>query len=144
MPQIDQNGGEVLKFIGDGILAIFQETDGDERGTCERALAAAKASLAAIAQANTYGSLPAPLEAGIALHYGEAAYGNVGSGERLDFTVIGPDVNIANRMSRLNAPLGQSILMSRAFAEQLPDRARSLGEHGFRGVPGAYTLYAPT
>ena len=143
VPEIEKRDGEVLKFIGDGVLAMFHERDGDAAGACARALAATKASLAGIARANTYGSLPAPLIAGIALHYGEAAYGNVGSGERLDFTVIGRDINIANRITRLNGKLGQPILMSQAFAELITGDKEYLGLHEFKGVPGRHPLYAP-
>lgn len=145
VPEIERCGGEVLKFIGDGILAIFQQRgDCDAAAVCNAALAAAVAGLDRIARANTYKSLPALLEAGIALHYGEAAYGNVGSRNRLDFTVIGRDVNIASRMSRLNAPLAQPILMSQAFVDQIGQRARPLGAHPFRGVAGTHTLFAPS
>ncbi len=143
VPEVEQRGGEVLKFIGDGVLAIFQEHDGHTIGACTQALAAAKGSLARIARANALGSLPAPLIAGIALHYGEAAYGNVGSGQRLDFTVIGRDVNIANRITRLNEKLGQPILMSQAFASQLKFGAQHLGEFEFKGVPGEHALLKP-
>ncbi len=143
VPEVEQRGGEVLKFIGDGVLAIFQETNADTVQACTQALAAATASLARIDRANAYGSLPAPLEAGIALHYGEAAYGNVGSGQRLDFTVIGRDVNIANRITRLNEKLAQPILMSEAFASHLGSATQNLGSFAFRGVPGEHALFKP-
>jgi adenylate cyclase len=143
VPEVEQRGGEVLKFIGDGVLAIFQESNADTVKACAQALAAAQASLARIARANSYGSLPAPLKAGIALHYGEAAYGNVGSGQRLDFTVIGRDVNIANRITRLNEKLAQPILMSQAFASHLGSATQNLGSFEFRGVPGEHALFKP-
>ncbi len=143
VPEIETRDGEVLKFIGDGVLAMFHDRDGDAADSCARALAATVASLAGIARANTYGSLPAPLSAGIALHYGEAAYGNVGSGERLDFTAIGRDINIANRITRLNGKLNQRVLMSEAFAGWITEKKEYLGLHEFKGVPGTHPLYAP-
>ena len=125
------------------MLAIFQEQDADAFKACTQALEAATSSLARIDRANAFGSLPAPLIAGIALHYGEAAYGNVGSGERLDFTVIGRDVNIANRIARLNGHLDRPILMSEAFARQVKSDTQHLGAFELKGVPGEYGLYAP-
>ncbi len=143
VPEVEKRGGEVLKFIGDGVLAMFQQQDADAMKACTHALEAATASLARIDSANGLGSLPAPLIAGIALHYGEAAYGNVGSGERLDFTVIGRDVNIANRITRLNGRLNRPILMSEAFAAQIGGATQHLGAFELKGVPGEYGLHAP-
>lgn len=143
VPEIERRGGEVLKFIGDGILAIFENRDGDDRRVCDAALAATNAGLAGIASVNTYDSLPAPLEAGIALHYGDAAYGNVGSGQRLDFTVIGRDINITSRIARLNGPLQRPILMSQAFADRASVAQCALGEFEFKGVPGKHALLCP-
>jgi adenylate cyclase len=143
VPEVETRHGEVLKFIGDGVLAIFQNKNGDAAAACSRALAASIASLAGIARANSFGSLPAPLEAGIALHYGDAAYGNVGSGQRLDFTVIGRDINITNRLARLNGPLKRPILMSQAFAGHVDGVHDGLGEFELKGVPGMHGLYSP-
>jgi adenylate cyclase len=143
VPEIEKRDGEVLKFIGDGILAMFHERDGNAARACRQALEATTAALAAITRVNSYGSLPAPLTAGIALHYGEAAYGNVGSGERLDFTVIGRDINIANRITRLNGKLAQPILMSGAFADLIATGTSFLGLHKFKGVTGEHPLFAP-
>ncbi len=143
VPEVESRGGEVLKFIGDGLLAIFEAKNGNSALACQSALDAATTGLAHIARANAYGSLPAPVEAGIALHFGEAAYGNVGSGERLDFTVIGRDINIANRITRLNGRLGQPILMSQAFADHIATAPHDLGLHELKGVPGTYRLYRP-
>jgi adenylate cyclase len=143
VPEVETRHGEVLKFIGDGVLAIFQNKNGDAAAVCARALAAATASLAGISRANTFGSLPAPLEAGIALHYGDAAYGNVGSGQRLDFTVIGRDINITNRIARLNGPLQRPILMSQAFGGHVDVAQHGLGEFELKGVPGMHALYSP-
>jgi adenylate cyclase len=145
VPEITARGGEILKFIGDGILAIFQDYDEAQRSpaACDAALAAARAGLARLAGENRFPSAAGPLQAGIALHHGEAAYGNVGSGRRLDFTVIGRDVNIANRLARLNGPLGQPILMSDAFARRQSGAARPLGTHNLKSMPGQLGLYVP-
>ncbi len=143
VPEVEARGGEVLKFIGDGVLAMFQERNGDGLRACRAALDAATSSLDAIERANAFGSLPAVLEAGIALHYGEAVYGNVGSGERLDFTMIGRDVNIANRITRLNGRLNRPVLMSEAFARQIPIGTQDIGDFELKGVPGQHTLFAP-
>jgi adenylate cyclase len=145
VPEIEARGGEVLKYIGDGILAIFQERDGADgpAAACDAALAAARAGLAALADENRIDSVAGHLKAGIALHHGEAAYGNVGSGLRLDFTVIGRDVNIANRLSRLNGPLAQPILMSEAFAACQTGPASAIGRHVLKGMDGDVALYVP-
>ena len=79
--------------------------------------------------------LPGGVEAGIALHYGEAAYGNVGSGQRLDFTAVGRDVNVASRLARLNKTLGEPLLVSRAFAARAGIEALSLGAFEADGLP---------
>ena len=145
VPEIEARGGEVLKYIGDGILAIFQqdEATGGAAVACDAALAAAVAGLAALAEENRIDSVAGELRAGIALHHGEAAYGNVGSGQRLDFTVIGRDVNIANRLSRLNGPLAQPILMSEAFALCQTGPTSAIGRHVLKGMPGDVALYVP-
>jgi adenylate cyclase len=145
VPEIELRGGEILKYIGDGILAIFQDgvaADGPA-SACDAALAAARAGLAALADENRIDSVAGTLSAGIALHYGEAAYGNVGSGQRLDFTVIGRDVNIANRLTRLNEPLAQPILMSAAFAKCQTAPTTAIGLHALKGMGQDIALYVP-
>src|SRR3954452_11957510 len=102
VPPIETEGGEVLKYMGDGLLAIFRERGEDRASAAQTALRAAVQALDQLAAANREGRFPVPVAAGIALHYGEAAYGNVGSGVRLDFTVIGPDVNLASHIAQLN------------------------------------------
>ena len=106
VPPIEAEGGEVLKYMGDGLLAIFREREGDRGSAAQAALTAAVQALAQLKAANGAGLFPSPISMGVALHHGEAAYGNVGSGVRLDFTVIGPDVNLASRIAQLNKVLG--------------------------------------
>jgi adenylate cyclase len=129
MPPIEAESGEVLKYMGDGPLAIFRERGDDRDGAAQSALTAAVQALAQLEAANSAGRFPTVISAGIALHHGEVAYGNVGSGGRLDFMVIGPDVNLASRIAQLNKVLGEPLLMSQAFLDVLPGRPEPLGAH---------------
>ncbi len=141
VPPIEQEGGEVLKYMGDGLLAIFRDQGDDTGGTAQSALNAAVQGLVKLDAANRAGTFPTRIEAGIALHHGEAAYGNVGSGVRLDFTVIGPDVNLASRIATMNKVLGEPILMSRAFAEHLWGDPELIGRHPLDGIPEPVPIY---
>lgn len=131
--------GEVLKFMGDGMLAAFAVVLNDRAEVCASALAAAEEVLARVEALNVErrnaGQPATSLD--ISLHTGRVLYGNVGSDTRLDFTVIGPAVNEASRIEALCEPLGQALLMSQAFAEAATasrDRLVSLGRHRLRGV----------
>ncbi len=132
-------GGEVLKFLGDGLLAIFRIEDRPSAETCAMALEAAKEALAlmaGLAETRRARSLPTP-DLDIALHVGHVNYGNVGADARLDFTVIGPAVNEASRIERLCDELGRHLVMSQAFAraaETSRHELVSLGRHRLRGV----------
>ena len=94
IPPIKRHGGEVLEFLGDGILAILNESgQRSTREACQFAFEAAREGLDGLSALNHHSSITARhLKAGFALHYGEVSYGNIGAGDRLDFTVIGPDV----------------------------------------------------
>ena len=142
LPAIARQGGEVLKLIGDGVLAIFRVIDDDQKGACEHALAASRDILAAAeAHAAGNGSEPA-FELGIGLHYGRAAYGNVGAGDRLDFTIIGRDVNKASRIAALCGPMDRSMLVSDEFAHKLDRPAfRHVRRMALRGLPGLHGLH---
>ncbi len=130
---IAEAGGEVVKFIGDGLLCTFPiELQGAQRG-CVAALGAARAGLAALRSAKV-GAPGRELRMGVALHLGEVAFGNLGSRTRLDFTVIGPSVNLVSRLAGLCSRLDQELLVSAAFAATLPFGARSLGVHAMRGM----------
>ncbi len=135
VPPIEGRRGEVLKYMGDGLLAIFRDGDGGD--AADRALAAGQAALEALRARNLLHPGEPPIEAGVALHYGEAAYGNVGSGVRLDFTVIGRDVGLTSRIANLNRPLGQPVLMSRDFAGRLHGPAAHVGAFAVRGFKDA-------
>jgi adenylate cyclase len=132
-------GGEVLKFLGDGLLAIFRIEDRPRAETCAAALEAAKEALVlmtSLAETRRVRSQPTP-DLDIALHVGNVNYGNVGADARLDFTVIGPAVNEASRIERLCDALGRHLLMSQSFS-QAAEASRhdlvSLGRHRLRGV----------
>jgi adenylate cyclase len=127
VPAVESHGGSVLKFVGDGILAIFPDDANGPQDACARALGAARESLTRLK--DVCGNGKRPFEIGIALHHGTAAYGNVGSGERLDFTVVGRDVNFTDRIGRLNKVLGEPLLASQAFSRTLGKPMRSLGRH---------------
>ncbi|TXM93573.1 adenylate/guanylate cyclase domain-containing protein [Methylobacterium sp. WL30] len=143
VPPIEREGGEVLKYLGDGLLAIFREPGDDLGGAAKGALTAAQSALAALEEANTLHQFTVPMMAGIALHHGEAAYGNVGSGTRLDFTVIGRDVNMASRIARLNKTLGEPLLMSKPFVDFLWGDPVPLGEHVLDGFAEPMMVYRP-
>jgi adenylate cyclase len=140
---VERHGGQVLKFLGDGLLAVFSLAARPAEAACADALAAAQEALAANAAVNarraTTGEPPLALD--VALHLGEVMYGNVGSARRLDFTVIGPAVNEASRIEALCEPLGCHLLTSAAFARACPQSLRSLGEHALRGVARPQELF---
>ncbi len=128
-------GGEVLKFIGDGVLAIFPVT-GAPAEACEaalRAVAAARAGMAHLDAARHARGLP-PLAFGAALHLGEMLWGNIGAADRLDFTAIGSAVNLVSRLQGLCRPLGRSVLISGAVAAETATPLVPLGEHRLRGI----------
>ena len=143
VPPIEDKGGEVLKYLGDGLLAIFRDRGDDTGGAAESALSAAMKALRRVEAANQEGRFAFPIKVGIALHYGDAAYGNVGSGRRLDFTVIGPDVNLAGRIAKLNKRLGEPLLMSRAFVEHLWSNFIPLGAHEVEGFDEKIEVFKP-
>jgi adenylate cyclase len=143
VPPVEAEGGEILKYMGDGLLAIFRDVGDDTGGAAYSALTAALQAVARVETANGERRFPSPVAVGIALHHGEAAYGNVGAGERLDFTVIGRDVNLASRIAGFNKTLGEPILMSQAFAEHLWNSPDPLGAFAIDGFDEETTLYRP-
>jgi len=143
VPPIEDEGGEVLKYLGDGLLAIVRDRGDDTGGAPQSALTAATKALRRVQAANSEGRFPVPIHVGIALHHGDAAYGNVGSGQRLDFTVIGRDVNLASRMTDLNKRLGEPLLMSKPFVEHLWGDPKSLGTHRVEGFEEEIAVFKP-
>src|SRR5208282_2137088 len=133
------HGGQVLKFIGDGMLAVFSFEEHDRAETCRHALDAAVEAMRNVGAMNTARAAAGVPVASVdlALHLGEVLYGNVGATDRLDFTVIGPAVNEAARIEALCEPLGRSILVSWEFFTAITEgdtRLESLGRHALRGV----------
>jgi adenylate cyclase len=135
-------GGEVLKFIGDGVLAIFPVT-GAPVEACEaalRAVVAARAGMAHLDAARQAQGLP-PLPFGAALHLGEILWGNIGAADRLDFTAIGPAVNLVNRLEGLCRPLGRSVLISGVVAAEVTTPLVPLGEQALRGIAAPCAVF---
>jgi adenylate cyclase len=144
VPPIEDRGGEVLKFMGDGILAIFRAGESGDIEACMRAFGAARAAQLRVADRNEKRDGAPRFDVGIALHFGNAAYGNVGSGERLDYTVIGRDVNLASRIADLCGKLGECLLLSEPFQSRLSEHElRSLGTFPLKGVDQPQAIFAP-
>ena len=133
VPAILEHGGEGLKFMGDGLLAIFPIDGGQDAGAvCRRAMECARAFRGRIAALPRNNDADA-IRFGLALHVGEVMYGNIGGGNRLDFTCIGPAVNLSARLEKVAAKLGQAVVASAEFASHCPEQFRSLGEHTVAG-----------
>lgn len=139
VPAIALEGGEVLKFMGDGLLAIFPVIAGSSelQVVCTAALRAARAASAAIEELD----LRPPARCGMALHLGDVLYGNIGAGDRLDFTAIGPAVNLAARLEPLTARLGRQLVVSERFAAASGLPFELLGDFRLKGFPDPVTVY---
>jgi adenylate cyclase len=141
---IHDRGGDVLKLIGDGTLAIFPVEDRGE--ACRTALAAAEAArrtVAAVSRRRAEANLPMT-DMYLGLHVGKVFYGNIGSEERLDFTVVGPAVNEVSRIASMCRSVDQPLLVSSAFASALGEPSRrlvSVGRYALRGVARAQDLF---
>ncbi|MBO6890452.1 MAG: adenylate/guanylate cyclase domain-containing protein [Roseibium sp.] len=147
------HGGDILKFMGDGILAVFDQNVLGEKAAAEAAVKASRAALAAIEDLNEtpLDTLPdpdlwQPLKIGIGLHRGEVFFGNVGGENRLDFTVIGRAVNETSRVESLCKPLGRELLMTAPVKEALSGDLQSglneMGEHALRGVGKPVAIFS--
>jgi adenylate cyclase len=136
-------GGEVLKFIGDGLLAIFPLADHGERAACDSAIAAVRAARAGMAQLDhervRAGLCPLPF--GIALHLGAVMYGNIGAPDRLDFTAIGPAVNVTSRIEESCKSLACPVLISDAVASRYARNLAALGPQSLRGIARPIALF---
>ncbi|MGC2124530.1 MAG: adenylate/guanylate cyclase domain-containing protein [Xanthobacteraceae bacterium] len=141
---ITDHGGEILKFIGDGLLAIFPvATPADAAAAAAGAMAAAKEALQAVHALDHGIAGGPPLKMVVALHYGTAIYGNIGAADRLDFTVIGPAVNLASRIEAVAKTLNLPLVVSDDLARIYSGRLRSLGLHQLRGLKQPHELFAP-
>ncbi len=143
---IVENGGQVLKFLGDGLLATFDLSDKTDDSICRDSLDAALEALQRTDELNAAREAEGKPTMGIdvALHLGDVLYGNVGAYDRLDFTVIGPAVNEASRIESLCDSIGRRLLVSNTFAEaatQCTGRLLSLGAHQLRGLDRAQELF---
>jgi adenylate cyclase len=142
--EIEAHGGHVLKFMGDGILAIFP--DDDTTRACARALDAAadlRRRIAALNERRQAAGLPVT-DTHLALHVGELLYGNLGSARRLDFTVLGSALNEAARIETLCGSLEQAVIVSWAFAEAAGEARRllvSLGRYAMKGIARPQELF---
>jgi adenylate cyclase len=138
-----KHGGEVLKFMGDGLLAVFPIAgDGDAQAVCSHVLEAANEARAAVdAMEFLTGDTRERFRFGVALHVGRLLYGNIGGGNRLDFTCIGPAVNLAARLEKLAGQLHRTIVASSAFADTCSDGWHELGEFPIAGFAEAQHVY---
>ena len=142
---VTAEGGEALKFMGDGMLAIFElGANEDPRDRCAAALRAARAATEKIAVRNLERRAAGDPEIhfGLALHLGDVSYGNIGAPTRLDFTVIGPAVNHAARIEKVGVELGRLVVTSASFAAAAKEDLESIGRHSLRGVSEPQEVFA--
>lgn len=140
---IARHGGEILKFIGDGLLAIFPLSEPAACANLLRAVAEARQAMVALNEKYLEAG-HSPLNYGVGVHVGDVMYGNIGSRTRLDFTVIGPAVNMAARLESLTKQLGRKVLLSRAFADLVAGdfELERIGHHPVRGFSDPIELFA--
>ena len=141
---IRAHGGEVLKFMGDGLLAVFpiDEYVGDVNQVCSHVLDAARESRASVeAMHYPIGETVERFRFGVALHVGRILYGNIGGGNRLDFTCIGPAVNLAARLEKIAGKLNRTVVASAGFAGVCAGSWDDLGEFPIAGFAKAERVY---
>jgi len=141
---IRSHGGEVLKFMGDGLLAVFPiaEQPGDTEEVCAQVLEAARESRASVlAMEYPIGETVERFRFGLALHVGKILYGNIGGGNRLDFTCIGPAVNLAARLEKIAGRLHRTIVASAPFARASAGEWDDLGDFPIAGFARAERVY---
>jgi adenylate cyclase len=135
-----QSGGEVLRFIGDAVLAIFPIVT-DPRDACRRAIEAATAACRCVESANFSRPDATPIRFGIGLHLGDVTYGNIGVRDRLEFTVIGASANEAARVESMCKALANNVVLSTTFAAAYDGQLASLGRHELKDVEGSQELF---
>jgi adenylate cyclase len=140
---IGRHGGEILKFMGDGLLAIFPLSEPNACANLLRAVTEARQAMMALNKKNGEAGR-APLNYGIGVHVGDVMYGNIGSSARLDFTVIGPAVNMASRLEALTKQVGKNVILSQAFADLVKSdfELERVGEFPVRGFNAPVELFA--
>ncbi len=135
---VDTHGGEILKFVGDGVLAIFPVVDGNQ--SAEKASTNALFAARQTFEQSARNTDLAELNFGIGLHFGDVLYGNVGSQTRLDFTVLGPTVNMTSRIEGLCSRLNEPLLYSREFANLIQQRSRLVSRSELKGFDGEFDV----
>ncbi|WP_298261758.1 adenylate/guanylate cyclase domain-containing protein [Bradyrhizobium sp.] len=145
---IKSRGGEILKYMGDGLLAVFPvDQHADDVGkVCSGVLDAAREARANVeAMQFPIGETVERFRFGVALHVGRVLYGNIGGGNRLDFTCIGPAVNLAARLEKIASRLHRTVIASHAFVEACAnswqDSWQDLGEFPIAGFTIASRVY---
>jgi adenylate cyclase len=140
---IARHGGEILKFMGDGLLAIFPLSEPAACGNLLRAVSEAREAMSALSERNSLTGA-APLDYGVGVHLGDVMYGNIGSLTRLDFTVIGPAVNMASRIESLTKQVRKKVLLSHTFADVVSNDfdLERVGEFPLRGFSEPIELFA--
>ena len=142
---VQDKGGDVLKFIGDGILSIFPIPEFSAREPkCRQASLAAKKIVSDLSELNARrtGMGKVPLELGLGINFGQVSYGNIGSPGRLDFTVFGSAVNIASRIEGLTKSVGAKVLATSAIANAAPELFIDRGNHQVRGLQDPIRLFS--
>ena len=144
VPAIRKHGGEILKFMGDGLLAVFPiaSADPDVGAVCAQVLNAAREARTNVV-AMRHGSDEAAegFRFGVALHVGDILFGNIGGSGRLDFTCIGPAVNLAARLEKIAGRLGRTVVASSSFAGLCAREWADLGEFAIEGLSSAQRVY---
>lgn len=140
---IQAAGGEILKFIGDGLLAVFPCPVGHPRAcpTAQRALRVAREAQRAMADRRQK-ELDFDLSCGVALHVGDVLFGNVGAADRLDFTVIGPAVNVVTRIESLSKQATSGIVASEEFVRREGGIYDTLGYHELKGISQPHEVFS--
>jgi len=139
---IQDCGGDVLKFMGDGVLAIFEATE-DTDAACTSAVHAAVKSLENLRAYNGKAKVEGgeQIEFVIGIDFGQVTFGNIGSPDRLDFTVVGSAVNVASRVQGLCKELGEQVLITPSVQSHAPDHAETLGHHALKGLGDAVEVF---
>lgn len=144
IPIIEKNGGEVLKMLGDGILAVFPYEENNKRRIGFKALIAVREAFAQLIQLNAKRKEDNQHQIlhGVGIHLGEIMYGNIGSNDRLDFTVIGEAVNLTSRIAGMCGDLKKAVLASEEFAKEIAVTWEEIGEHRLKGIAIPRKIYA--
>lgn len=143
---VQQRQGEILKFIGDAMMAVFPVDEAEsEASACRNALASVQEARQEMAERNSirlFAGKP-PIRFVSALHIGDVMWGNIGTSGRLDFTVIGPAVNLVSRLEGLAGGLNEPVLMSADFVAAAGIDAESGGAHGVKGLDDRIEVFRP-